>query len=181
MWTSKVWKRVLVRVGPPERFPRAVRYPKFKDMPEYEFKTYREAIIGVAAHEMGHVLGHSGRKRGEEMCEMMLQDAVDLYRKRQAEIDAEIDRAVAELREQEQARAQAKAAAKNPALTRQRRMSQALAKLNEWERRQRAAQKKVKFYARRVNYYRKLLEAPEPLALAANNSIDTPPNPNNFV
>lgn len=169
------WKRILVRVGPPDRFPRRVCYLKFKDMPEYEFKTYREAIVGVAAHEWGHVLGASGRKAGEEMCEMMLQDAVDLYRKHQAEIDAEIHQALAVRKVLEDSRAKARANAKNPALLRQRRMEAALEKFNQWQRRARAAQKKLKFYARRVKYYRRLLEPAEPVSLAAepNNSVDS--------
>lgn len=136
------WKRVLVRVGAPNRFPCRVQYPRFKDMPEMDFRTYREAIVAVTAHETGHALGYSGRKEGEERCEMMAWDALDYYRKHQAEIDAEIEATLAEARQ--------KVAKPTPEAKTAEKLASAEAKLKKWKRKLTLATNKVKLYTRQV-------------------------------
>lgn len=158
-FTNFFWRRILVRVGPPERFPRKVCYHTFKDMPEFEFKTYREAIIGVTAHEMGHALGYSGRKEGEEKCEMLAWDALDYYRKHQAEIDAEIDAALRAQRPQKPT-VEDKAAEK---------LAKAEASLKKWKRKLALATNKVKRYTRMV---RRLSKAPEPMVSFVGPAVE---------
>ena len=167
------WRRVLVRVGKPSHFPCKVQYIKFKDMPEAEFRTYREAIVGITAHELGHAIGKGGRKDGELACEMMLSDALDYYRDYQDEIDAEIERALDKVRQRELSavvaeRPEAKAAAKLAAAER---------KLKHWKRKLTIATNKVKKYTRLMRRLSapdlKIVPPPaQPEALAA-----TPPQP----
>jgi hypothetical protein len=90
-WTT----RCLLRLGTGERkWPMRLCYSKWKDMPEYEARNWHEMIIRIAAHEFSHLTGYCGGKKGEEMCEMTAWDAIDAYRKRQAEIDGTIDSAL---------------------------------------------------------------------------------------
>lgn len=140
------WERVLVRIGPLERFPRRAQYPIFKDMPEMEFRTYREAMVAVTAHEIAHTLGYSGRKSGEERCEYVALDALDHYRKNQAQIDAEIDAVLGTQRQHEAA----KLAAATPEAKDARKLAAAEAKLKRWKRKLTLATNKVKTYLRAV-------------------------------
>jgi hypothetical protein len=89
---AKAWHRILVRMGPPERFETPIdwTYGKFKDMPEFRVINHREAIVAITAHEMEHAVGAPGNKQGEVRCEMNAWDAVDYYRSRRDEIDAQI-------------------------------------------------------------------------------------------
>jgi len=88
--------RVRIRLGDPKKisvtWPRNETYGKFKDMPEFQIRSWREMIIRIAAHEFAHLTGHDGVKAGEEKAELTAWDAVEKYRQMQAEIDGEIDR-----------------------------------------------------------------------------------------
>lgn len=161
------WERVLVRVGAPERFPRKAQYSTFKDMPEMEYRTYREAMVAVAAHEMAHTLGYSGRKSGEERCEYVALDALDYYRKHQTEIDAEIDATLALARHV----AAASLAALRPEAKHAKKLAAAEAKLKRWKRKLTLATNKVKTYTRAV---RRLSRVKEPV-VAELAQAATPP------
>lgn len=148
------WRRILVRVGSPDKFPSKVCYHSFKDMPEFEFRTYREGIIGVTAHECGHALGYSGRKDGEMKCELLSWDALDYYRKNQAAIDAEIDAALQETVQRDRE----VQAAKTPEAKTAKKRANAEAKLKQWKRKLTVAANKVKRYTRMVRRFSKTSE-----------------------
>ena len=159
------WRRILVRIGPAQTFPVNVRYPRFKgDMPEFECRSYREAIVMVAAHEMEHCLGASGRKRGEFRCELSAWDAIEYYRKHQAEVDGEIDRALASEAERETAKGQRDAACKTPEAVIMRKLEAARAMAAKWARKQKLAGNKLRKYQRQVKRLEKQLAEPLPLA-----------------
>jgi alpha-D-ribose 1-methylphosphonate 5-triphosphate synthase subunit PhnG len=145
-WHGIVWRRVLVRIGPPERFAvtRTHTYPKFKDMPEMELRSYREAVVAVTAHEIGHTLGYSGRKSGEEKCELCAIDALDYYRKHQIEIDAEIERELQQMTQKDLAERNAK----SPIQIAGKRYLEAKTKLAQWQRKAKLAATKIKIYTR---------------------------------
>lgn len=154
---GKRWARILVRVGTPSHFPLTNRYPRFTDMPEYEISSYREAIVGVTAHEIAHVLGASGRKVGETLCELCLQDAIDLYRRDQATLDTEIEvnisrRNIIKLPDPERKRAV--------------KLTTVEAHIKRWESKLKLAQTKLKKY--RIQARR--LQKQTQLALAATHS-----------
>jgi len=140
------WERILVRIGPPSLFPRQAQYPLFKDMPEMEFRTYREAMVAVTAHEIAHTLGYSGRKSGEERCEYVALDALDYYRKHQAAIDAEIDAVLAAQRQREAA----KIATMSPEAKDANKLAAAEAHLKRWKRKLTLATGKVRSYTSAV-------------------------------
>jgi hypothetical protein len=172
MWAGSVrWLRILVRIGKPDKFPVQVRYPRFKgDMPEYECRTYREAAVMVAAHEMEHCLGACGRKGGEFRCEMSAWDAIDYYRKHQAEVDGEINAALATRSKRESETQQRRASMKTPEIVVARKLEAARAMLAKWQRKQKLATTKAKQYQRSVRRLEKKLSeliTPAPLALAA--------------
>lgn len=144
--TSVEWRRILVRIGPPSRFPRKVSYGRYKDMPEYEFKTYREAMVGVTAHEMGHAIDLGLNKPGELRCEMCCLDALDYYRKNQAEIDREIDEAMRAVEQKEQDALKARM----PQQKAYKRLEQAKKALVKWQRKAKLAATKLKYYQRLV-------------------------------
>lgn len=162
------WERVLVRIGPSGRFPRKAQYSTFKDMPEMEYHTYREAMIAVTAHEIAHTLGYSGRKSGEERCEYVALDALDYYRKHQAAVDAEIDSVLAAQRQHEAA----KITAASPEAKDAKKLTAAEAKLKRWKRKLTLATNKVKTYTRSV---RRLSRIKEPVVVTELAQAATPP------
>lgn len=162
------WERVLVRVGAPERFPRKAQYSTFKDMPEMEYRTYREAMVAVTAHEMAHTLGYSGRRSGEERCEYVALDALDYYRKHQVEIDTEIDAVLASQCQRESAQR----AAATPEAKDAKKLAAAEAKLKRWKRKLTLATNKVKTYTRLV---RRLSRMKEPVVGTELAQAATPP------
>jgi hypothetical protein len=103
--------RCLLRIGYGERtWPVKLNYWRYKDMPEYEARNWREMFVHIAAHEFAHLTGYDGNKAGEEMCELTAWDAIDAYRKNQAEIDGKIESALKRVRERaETARQRAEA------------------------------------------------------------------------
>lgn len=163
---QRKWLRVLVRIGLPTRFPVNVRYARFKgDMPEYECKSYREAIVMVAAHEMEHCLGASGRKGGEFRCELSAWDAIEYYRKHQAEVDGEIDRALVKKAQLEFVKAERAAVRKDPVAVIRRKLEKARTMAAKWGRKQKVATGKLRKYQRAVKRLEKRIA--DPLQLAA--------------
>lgn len=177
MWGDKTcWQRILVRLGNAKHFPHLVNYSKFKDMPEYECRTYREAAVMVTAHEMQHALGTGGKRRGEFLCEMVAWDAIDYYRKHQAEVDQEITDGLGRIEQRKLVVASRQEQTKRPEVQVIKKLKATEDALARWQRKQRVAANKVKKYARALKRYQKrMLElntpaATEPLPLAA-----TPP------
>lgn len=166
---TKRWCRVLVRIGKPHHFPKDWTYWKFKNMPEFRHETYREGLVAVTAHEIAHTLGYSGRKAGEEKCEMCAWDAIDYYRKHREEIDAEIARYASVVTERE-VRASRKPTQEEVAI---KKYMQIQAKLTQWQRRLKVATNKVKKYTRAMKRAEKRLQpVPEALPLAATSSTE---------
>lgn len=142
-YSGRAWrgrKHVLVKVGKPGHFPRKVCYPRFKDgMPEHEFQTWQEALVGVAAHEFMHLTGRDGTKDGEMMCEFAAMDAVDYYRKHQVEIDEKIRGKLNRQKIREACRNMAK-----PESTLDSMIDKAVLRVKRWERKLKLAQTKLK-------------------------------------
>jgi hypothetical protein len=95
-YRGRAWRsRCLLRIGHGNHtWPVKLNYWRYKDMPDYEARSWREVFVHLAAHEFAHLTGYSGKRGGEEMCELTAWDAIDAYRKRQPEIDAKIDTAL---------------------------------------------------------------------------------------
>lgn len=160
-WTErhegKLWKRVLVRIGPPERFQKPVSATdrRFADMPEFTVDSHREALIMVAAHEMEHTLGASGRKAGEMTCDFSGSDAVDYYRANKARIDGGIAESISKVAARLIAKVQ------TPEKKKAAKLAKAQADLARWKRRLTIAKNKVRKYDRAV----RRLSKPEVIAL----------------
>lgn len=162
--SSVRWHRILVRIGAPANFPKQVRYPRFKsDMPQYECRTYREAVVMVTAHEIEHCLGASGRMNGEFRCEMAAWDAIDYYRKHQPEVDQEITGALNRITQREQTQALRLTEAKRPEVQIIKKLKAAQEALMRWQRKQKLATGKVKKYSRAVKRYEKKIQESVPL------------------
>jgi hypothetical protein len=165
------WKRILVRVGAPKFFEKPIdgRDTRFKDTPEYKLDGPREVIVHIIAHEMEHALGVPGGKNGELKCELAAIDAVEYYRARRAEVDAEIMeerlktiKAQEERKEREQVR-------NSPDAKRAAKLENARKKLAEWTRKAKAATNRAKKYQRQVKRLERAMAGPAnaELALAA--------------
>ena len=156
---GRSWKRILVRVGAPDKFPRKIRYARWKsDMPEFECRSYRECIVMVTAHEMEHCLGASGRQSGEFRCEMAAWDAIDYFRKHQSEIEAEIAAGVERLSQTLLAKAQRLAESRRPEVLLAEKFKKAQEALGRWQRKSKLAASKVKKYCRAVARYQKRIQ-----------------------
>lgn len=157
---SIIWHRILIRVGAPDKFPRKVRYPTFKsDMPEYSCRTYREAIMMVAAHEIEHCLGTSGRQSGEFRCEMAAWDAIDYFRKHQVEIKANIAAGMKRSTERSEARMARIADSRRPEVRLAAKIEKIEMALTKWHRKSKLATNKVKKYSKALARYQKKLRA----------------------
>jgi hypothetical protein len=149
----EAWRRILVRIGSPTHFQTPIEwnYWKFKDMPQFTINNYREAVVAITAHEMQHALGSSGRKHGEEKCEMNAWDALEYYRKHQQEIDGTIQTRIVRT-ELRQLAAIAKVQEKKDPNVRLSKQFEKMAKrLEQWKRRLKSATNKVKKYQRAYN------------------------------
>jgi hypothetical protein len=126
------------------QWPVKLTYPRYKDMPVYEARNWREIIVHLAAHEFAHLAGCDGNKDGEMKCEMAAWDAIDAYRKRQDEIDDKIDQALSRRQQRAQAALQReedrKAARNSPAY----KLERLAAKEKTWLRKLRLALTKMK-------------------------------------
>jgi len=163
---------VIIRIGRPSLFktPARISYDfKWKDMPVMYLNSYREALVYIAAHEFAHSAGKSGRKDGEMRCEFAGQDAVDQYRKQQAEIDGviaeRIQRRDNRQNETERRRTGRTAFAKSAAG----RLQKAERMLAQWKRRAKLAKTKISRYQRSVAALRKSV------ARAVSPPTSTPP------
>lgn len=58
-------------------------YPKFKDMPVFWHRDWKEHLVGLVAHELWHRWQPGSGKKAEIMCELVESDAIDTYRKEQ--------------------------------------------------------------------------------------------------
>ncbi len=147
-----------VRIGAPSRFinPRRISYDyKWKDMPVMFLNNYREALVYVAAHELAHSAGKSGRKDGEMRCDFAGQDAVDQYRKQQAEIDSLIAGRI-HRRDDRQSKTEQRHATRNAfAKSAAGRLQKSERMLTHWKRRAKIAKTKINRYQRSVVALRK--------------------------
>jgi len=58
-------------------------YPKFKDMPVFWHRDWKEHLVGLVAHELWHRWQPGHGKPAEIMCELVESDAIDTYRREQ--------------------------------------------------------------------------------------------------
>lgn len=58
-------------------------YPRFKDMPVFWHKDWKEHLVGLTAHELWHRWQPGSGKKAETMCELVESDAIDAYRREQ--------------------------------------------------------------------------------------------------
>jgi hypothetical protein len=58
-------------------------YPRFKDMPVFWHKDWKEHLVGLVAHELWHRWQPGTGKKAEMMCELVESDAIDTYRREQ--------------------------------------------------------------------------------------------------
>jgi hypothetical protein len=139
------FRRVMVKIGKPEKFPMQSWDPRYKDMPEGRLNDWQEATIAITAHELCHVK-YNGRKEGEYNCDTIMHDAVDAFRKSRILFDEAMDAG----QRKEQERETAAAAKRSPEAVLNQRLIKAQAQLARWTRRQKIAGTKVKLYEREV-------------------------------
>jgi hypothetical protein len=72
-----------VYVGKLHTEPQKTTYPKFKDMPVFWHKDWKEHLVGLVAHELWHRWQPGHGKKAEIMCELVESDAIDTYRREQ--------------------------------------------------------------------------------------------------
>lgn len=140
---------VIIRIGAPERFPRHVKYPGLVTAPEYEFRDWQEAMVGVAAHELAHAMQFETRSpRSEIEAEHAAMRAVERFRAERAALGLEgleaRERAADAVRVS--ARAVARAAKQSPAAKREK----VLADLKRWESKAKLADTKLTKLRRRL-------------------------------
>ena len=168
-WSS----RCLIRLGYGERnWPMRLNYAKWKDMPEYEARNWYEMIIHIAAHEFAHLTGYSGKKAGEEMCELTAWDAIDAYRKRQVEIDAKINGLLHKANLRGLTAHQRECAVKEQRNSPEYKLARLAAKEKVWLRKLRLALSKMKSIKRSraaiIRWQNKKADALAPMAQAAS-------------
>lgn len=136
---------VVVRVGAPDRFPCSARYAKFTTAPEYEFRDWQEAVVGVAAHELAHAAQFETRRpRSEIEAEHAALRAVERFRAERASLG--LDALAERERAGEEARRAARAENRSPE-ARRRKIEEGILR---WERRARSAQARLKKLQRRL-------------------------------
>jgi len=70
-------------IGELHKEPHQTTYPKYKDMPVFWHKDWKEHLVGLAAHELWHRWQPGHGKEAEIMCELVESDAIDTYRREQ--------------------------------------------------------------------------------------------------
>lgn len=141
-------RRVLVKVGAPERFPiKGLTDRRYAEGESWtgDFNDWQECAVGITAHELAHVK-YSGRKEGELACDATMHDAVDAFRKDRAKFDAMIARTEQRATE----RQEAMVAKRSPQAVNAAALVKALRKLEQWHRRHKLAETKLKHYSRLV-------------------------------
>lgn len=142
----ETFRRMLVKIGAPEKFPMHSWDSRFKDMPEGDLNDWQEATVAIAAHEFCHVK-YSGDKAGEEACDTIMHDAVTAFRSSRQLFNEAMDAG----QRKDQERQLAIAAKKSPESVAKQNLTDAESKLAKWNRKQKLATTKVKFYTRLVN------------------------------
>lgn len=72
---------VVVAIGAPEMFPRAGKYPGIKSAPVYDMRTWQEALVAVAAHELMHCQQYTlGLPRSEIEAEKAAVRGIEAHR-----------------------------------------------------------------------------------------------------
>ena len=82
-WGRNMGVRSRVFIGHLHTKPWQTTYPKFRDMPVFWHKDWKEHVVGLMAHELFHRWQPGTGKNAEFMCEMVEWDAIDAYRKQQ--------------------------------------------------------------------------------------------------
>src|ERR1700722_386089 len=142
------FRRVLLRIGSPSRFPNTHRYARYannEDFPLLTVNDWAECLTGLAAHEFLHRHADGGGKprEFEFRCELAWEDAVDYLRKHRAEFDAELDA----IRHKEAVRESAK---RNSAAERAALLNSPEHKLHIGLEREKVFARKVKFYTTKL-------------------------------
>lgn len=75
--------RATVFIGKLHEDARRTVYPKYRDMPEFWHKDWKEHLVGLTAHELWHRWQPGTGKKAEIVCELVESDAIDAYRKQQ--------------------------------------------------------------------------------------------------
>jgi hypothetical protein len=135
----------VVRLGAPDRFPCSARYAKFATAPEYEFRDWQEALVGVAAHELAHAMQfETGSPRSEIEAEHAALRAVERFRAERASLGLD---ALAERERAEEEARRAERADKRSPEARRRKIEEDILR---WERKARGAQVRLKKLQRRL-------------------------------
>ncbi len=73
---------VVVRIGPPAKFPIEFSYPRLKTVPRYTIRDWKEAIVSVTAHELYHIKQRRACRRASEVkAERWALKRLEAYRK----------------------------------------------------------------------------------------------------
>lgn len=136
---------VVVRIGAPGRFPLTTKYPGLVTAPEYVFRDWEEALVGVAAHELTHAMQFETRSpRSEIEAERAALRAVERFRAERETLGLgaleEGERAAAD------ARAAARAEKRGPAAKR----AKVAADMKRWEAKAKLAETRLAKLRRRL-------------------------------
>lgn len=82
-WGRCVGIHSRVFIGKLHTEPRQSVYPKYKDMPVFWHKDWKETLVGLTAHELWHRWQPGWGKKAEIMCELVESDAIEAYRREQ--------------------------------------------------------------------------------------------------
>lgn len=147
-------RRVLVKIGRPEKFPLALHQDRrYKDTPAFEANDWQECAVAISAHEMAHAY-FPGGKEGEFNCDLVMDDAVREFRKCRHEYAAHCSAMAARAERRELALA----AKKSPQYVANKKFKDAQAKLVRWRRKLKLATTKAKHYERAVRRAERQLE-----------------------
>lgn len=153
---------VVVSVGAPDCFPRVIDRRRSKERysawPTYTMENWRECIVGVAAHEFGHLEQFQRSRRigkyvefSQIECEQEAKRAIEAFRK-----DIEVhNQKMAELVEKENGKVAHKKAKKAVAKSASGKLAKLEKNKKRWMRKLKLAQTKLKMINRKEKYYRK--------------------------
>lgn len=72
---------MVVRIGAAHHFPLKTKYPRLKTAPEFEMKSWKEAMVAVVAHEARHIQQFQrGWRRSEIDAERYAVKRLEVYR-----------------------------------------------------------------------------------------------------
>lgn len=145
-------RNVLTRVGKASNFPCNSTYARFDNMPPARLESWEEAVVGLTAHELGHIhynYSNGKRRAAEVACESIEAGCLEAFRR--PEVQAEFAAFRAEQAQRVAAKQERTAAKRAPAIRLDDKIARAEAKLAMWQRKLKAAANKVKKYTRIVN------------------------------